>query len=188
MAGDERRPMANITPFGLRMQPDLKARIEEAARANNRSLNAEIVDRLEASLDPKSMMVLIDAYEDKLREAIEVNRYLEELKVIHEQRLEEMDDVKSEVAQPEEPIFNIVLDAKGHPISWPEIAAHIYRTAKAAGLESVGFRAAIFNAERPINDRDLEYSRLIRWYQQQTKKHKHEIRGGNATNSPQVDV
>lgn len=46
---EERKPMANITPFGLRMQPELKIRVEEAARANNRSLNAEIVDRLEKS-------------------------------------------------------------------------------------------------------------------------------------------
>ena len=44
---DERKPMAHIAPFGLRMQPDLKAKVEEAARANNRSLNAEIVARIE---------------------------------------------------------------------------------------------------------------------------------------------
>ncbi len=43
--------MANIPPFGLRMQPDLKARVEEASRANNRSLNAEIIDRLETTLN-----------------------------------------------------------------------------------------------------------------------------------------
>lgn len=46
---EERKPMANIPPFGLRMQPELKGRVEAAARANNRSLNAEIVDRLERS-------------------------------------------------------------------------------------------------------------------------------------------
>lgn len=44
---DDRKPMANIPPFGLRMQPELKARIEAAAKANNRSMNAEIVARLE---------------------------------------------------------------------------------------------------------------------------------------------
>lgn len=47
MATDERKPMANITPFGLRMQPDLKARVEAAAESNTRSLNAEIVATLE---------------------------------------------------------------------------------------------------------------------------------------------
>jgi hypothetical protein len=43
--------MARTDPkFMLRMPPDLKARVEEAARANNRSMNAEILARLEGSL------------------------------------------------------------------------------------------------------------------------------------------
>lgn len=41
--------VANITPFGLRLQPDLKRRVEEAARASGNSLNAEIAVRLEVS-------------------------------------------------------------------------------------------------------------------------------------------
>jgi len=49
MTRNDRKPMANIPPFGLRMQPDLKAKVEKAAKANNRSLNAEIVSRLEQS-------------------------------------------------------------------------------------------------------------------------------------------
>lgn len=48
---DDKKLMANIPPFGLRMQPDLKARVEAVARLNNRSLNAEIVARLEKSLE-----------------------------------------------------------------------------------------------------------------------------------------
>ncbi|MGO8094423.1 Arc family DNA-binding protein [Rhizobium leguminosarum] len=47
---DNNVPVANITPFGLRMQPDLKRQIEEAAKLSGRSLNSEIVARLEASL------------------------------------------------------------------------------------------------------------------------------------------
>jgi len=47
MKNDE--PMRNINPFGLRLQPDLKARLEEAAKQNKRSLNAEIAARLESS-------------------------------------------------------------------------------------------------------------------------------------------
>lgn len=46
--------MRNINPFGLRMQPDLRAQIEEAAARNHRSLNAEIVARLEESLASES--------------------------------------------------------------------------------------------------------------------------------------
>lgn len=46
---DEPGKIANIPPFGLRLQPDLKRQVEEAAKANGRSLNAEITHRLEAS-------------------------------------------------------------------------------------------------------------------------------------------
>ena len=42
--------IASIPPFGLRMQSGLKRRLEEAAKANGRSLNSEIVARLEQSL------------------------------------------------------------------------------------------------------------------------------------------
>lgn len=45
------KPVSAIAPFGLRMQPALKAKLEEAAKANARSLNAEIVARLEDSLE-----------------------------------------------------------------------------------------------------------------------------------------
>lgn len=37
----------DIAPFGLRMQSDLKERVKEAAKSNNRSMNAEIVATLE---------------------------------------------------------------------------------------------------------------------------------------------
>jgi hypothetical protein len=40
----------DINPFGLRMPPALKEEIEAAARESGRSLNAEIVSRLEDSL------------------------------------------------------------------------------------------------------------------------------------------
>jgi hypothetical protein len=38
-----------IPPFGLRLPSDLKLRVQEAAAANNRSMNAEIVARINAS-------------------------------------------------------------------------------------------------------------------------------------------
>ena len=47
-------PMRNINPFGLRLQPELKSVLEDAAEKNKRSLNAEIVARLEASVEPES--------------------------------------------------------------------------------------------------------------------------------------
>jgi hypothetical protein len=43
--------IGNITPFGLRMTADLKAAIEKASSDNNRSMNAEIVARLQDSFE-----------------------------------------------------------------------------------------------------------------------------------------
>jgi len=41
--------IANVAPFGLRMFPALRKQVEEAAAQNGRSMNSEIVARLEAS-------------------------------------------------------------------------------------------------------------------------------------------
>ena len=39
----------NILPFGLRMQPELKNWVKEQAERNKRSVNSEIILRLEKS-------------------------------------------------------------------------------------------------------------------------------------------
>lgn len=46
----------NINPFGLRLQPDLKSKVEEAAAKNHRSLNAEITARLETTFELDELM------------------------------------------------------------------------------------------------------------------------------------
>lgn len=40
-----------IAPFGLRIPPDLKQWLEERAKTNGRSMNAEIVARLQESCE-----------------------------------------------------------------------------------------------------------------------------------------
>lgn len=48
----------DINPFGLRMPPELRQKVEDAAKQSGRSLNAEIVERLEDSFlapPPKGM-------------------------------------------------------------------------------------------------------------------------------------
>lgn len=42
-------PTGQIAPFGLRLLPELREKVEEAAKASGRSMNAEIVARLQAS-------------------------------------------------------------------------------------------------------------------------------------------
>jgi hypothetical protein len=48
-AVNAREMASNITPFGLRLQPDLKQWLKERADSNKRSLNGEIELRLEES-------------------------------------------------------------------------------------------------------------------------------------------
>ncbi|MDN6872958.1 Arc family DNA-binding protein [Pseudomonas citronellolis] len=40
----------DITPFALRMSPGLREKVEQSAKENHRSLNAEIVARLEETI------------------------------------------------------------------------------------------------------------------------------------------
>jgi hypothetical protein len=65
-----RQATSHIPPFGVRMQPDLKARLEAAAKDSGRSLNAEIVARLERTIDqdarPEQKMVVIEELENLL--------------------------------------------------------------------------------------------------------------------------
>ncbi|MCZ4260971.1 Arc family DNA-binding protein [Limimaricola sp. G21655-S1] len=53
MLGDSEVP-PRTPPYGLRLPPELKERIQVAAKASNRSMNAEIVARLLASFDTAS--------------------------------------------------------------------------------------------------------------------------------------
>jgi len=50
MANTTTAPTGYIAPFGLRMLPHIRERIEQAAREAGRSLNAEIVHRLAQTL------------------------------------------------------------------------------------------------------------------------------------------
>lgn len=56
---DESKYPTRIAPYGLRMPPELKERVEAAAKANNRSMNAEIV----ATLEEKYPLRVFDAQE-----------------------------------------------------------------------------------------------------------------------------
>ena len=52
-------PTGSIAPFGLRMLPALRAKVEESAKESGRSMNAEVVARLEASYKLEDAMDLV---------------------------------------------------------------------------------------------------------------------------------
>ena len=70
-------PMRNINPFGLRLQPDLKMLVEASAKRNKRSINAEIVARLEETFSAE-----IDSF--ALAKAKKTGRNLEAIRGLEE--------------------------------------------------------------------------------------------------------
>ncbi|MGM1347650.1 Arc family DNA-binding protein [Serratia liquefaciens] len=71
--------MRNIAPFGLRMPDELRESITERAKANGRSINAEIVQMLEDGLSRSEDSMVID----QLKAALEArDRDIESMKVI----------------------------------------------------------------------------------------------------------
>ncbi|MGU5658673.1 Arc family DNA-binding protein [Aeromonas veronii] len=46
--------VSNIAPFGVRMPPELKKRLEESAKTHNRSLNSEVVFWLQKAMDEEA--------------------------------------------------------------------------------------------------------------------------------------
>lgn len=69
-------PTGQIAPFGLRMLPELREKIELAAREAGRSMNAEIVARLERSFtaDKEAEKVSFEAAFDATGLKLEVER------------------------------------------------------------------------------------------------------------------
>lgn len=52
----------------VRVTDKLKMQLEEAAKASGRSMNAEIVQRLEASFEPRSISDIVDAHFSPIRD------------------------------------------------------------------------------------------------------------------------
>lgn len=96
MTTEKKKPMANITPFGLRMQPDLKARIEEGARLTGRSLNAEIVHRLETY--DEEVKRLSDLVLSERREVRLLRSQVETLQVERDASVKELQAFREEYA------------------------------------------------------------------------------------------
>lgn len=63
----------DITPFGLRMPTELKARVDAAAAKSGRSINAEVIARLQESFEQQAA-VDIDALAEALAAKLEAKR------------------------------------------------------------------------------------------------------------------
>jgi len=62
--------MADYDKFNLRFEDGMRARLEDAAKKNNRSLHAEIIDRLRASFEGPSLELRVAELERHVAELL----------------------------------------------------------------------------------------------------------------------
>lgn len=70
-----------LPPYPLRMPDDMRMAVEQSAKENGRSMNAEIVARLQASFEnPLSKVLTINLIADEETRVKELNAVIEQLK------------------------------------------------------------------------------------------------------------
>lgn len=177
----ERKPFPSETQerFIVRFPDGMRDRIAEAAKANNRSMNAEITSRLEKSfgaeqwqwLNEKGLAEKLDqaaqisgrtiegeAYARllaSLNDWDEVERLRKELdhEVAENRRLRmELAELRSEKARPVDTIY-LLLDASGYPISWGEIGALWKATANETNIRVANLEVAVITPDMESNSR-----------------------------------
>jgi hypothetical protein len=170
-------PTGQIAPFGLRMLPELKERIENAARESGRSMNAEVVARLEKSFDGNHWLQEIglseqleeaaknsgrsiegEAYArllDSLGSRSEVERLKKDLDYQANENRQlrmELAELRSEKTHPVDTVY-LLLDASGYPISWEEIRTLWRAVAKEANLNVVNLEASVITPDMESSSR-----------------------------------
>ncbi len=93
-----------LPPYSLRMPADLREKLEASASEGKRSLNAEIVARLEASYDyiPQSMAISSDEGLTELRELYHQQSTISSLQIAKIQALGDIKANLNDAPSPEE--------------------------------------------------------------------------------------
>ena len=103
--------------FKLRIPPELKAKLDAAANANQRSISAEIVQRLSESFEMPGDVFLLQHELKTLREVAPLHR------------------------------LYVLLDTSGHPISWAQIHETVSSICEAGDLNAVEMRITVVTPE-----------------------------------------
>lgn len=174
----------------LRLPTALRDRLISAAQESARSMNGEIVHRVESfdalkeELSTAKEMYLknVKMIEDlrakvvgdtelriDIRQQLVVAQdkiqHLEEVKERLERTLEEIERQKEEEVPVEERALYVLLDADGIPVSWPEVLAQVEAISRAAGSGIQSIQVGILNPEivGSENRRD-KWRKLIRLF------------------------
>ena len=175
----ERKPFPSETQerFIVRFPDGMRDRIAEAAKSNNRSMNAEIVARLEKSFGGNPWLQEIGLAEqleeaaqnsgrslegevyarllDSLSSRDEVERLKRDLSFqVNENRKLRMElaELRSEKARPVDTVY-LLLDASGYPISWDEIGTLWKATANETNIRVANLDVAVITPDMESNSR-----------------------------------
>ncbi len=125
----------------------MRDRIAEAAKINNRSMNAEIVARLEESFSevepPAIEHILPKAVVENTKLRLEMAK-LRNL-VLVDRRTNEA--LGTKLAQPQNARVLVTLDTSGHPISWDEISEHLAAIRKTGKFDVVEMHTSVVTPE-----------------------------------------
>lgn len=92
--------MNSIKPFPIRLPPELRDYLENKAEDNKRSLNNELIDRLEVTKIIES--VTLSEPREIINEILRLDRYKQELdclKQLHNELKDSYDSLKGELAK-----------------------------------------------------------------------------------------
>jgi hypothetical protein len=155
----------------IRLPDGMRDELKAAAAKSGRSMNAEIVERLE-NFDPLLKRLAeadslvgyhfseVQKLEALLQSANEQIVYLAKAHTEAERRLFE-----AQAAIPEDKTLYVALDAQGLPISWQEIMAHLNAITHAGNLEINKMETRIFDADLVSNNkRENEWWELVQYY------------------------
>ncbi|MDP9895334.1 ferritin-like metal-binding protein YciE [Variovorax boronicumulans] len=174
------------------MPPELREELEKSAAANSRSLNAEVVSRLQASIDGSTGLQLPAETLERLRKAAKKSGRTLESELFDrmitsladlppaEQRLrEQLEKERQENAAlrleaeqhrldtyKRSTMLYVILDTNGYPISWSEIHEHLAGIKKAGGFKPHEMHTHIITPDMESSSRRaqeaMEVARIYR--------------------------
>lgn len=135
--------MARLDPqMKLRLTSEMHARIAEAAKRNGRSMNSEIISRLDTLFELEPFDTFMSA--ESLQEMLAVAR---------SSRLNE------------ERTLYVLLDTNGMPTSWDEVREHLYQITRNVKLNIHTMSTMVITPEmRSSDERKQELIDLARKY------------------------
>jgi plasmid stability protein len=135
----------------VRLPDGMRDRLKVAAAENKRSMNAEIVARLDESFDPEVHEILFEAGK---RKGAAIGAKL-----------------ASGAAEPDQDVIYVALDANGLPISWDEIHEHIAAIRRAGAFNIHSMNVGVIDAKMESSaDRQDEAKKLMLFYQRERRK------------------